>query len=63
MQYSLHMSDGQSIVISPEDFSKINEPGARLCPVLRQDARNSADSTVWVNPAHVVWVGRNGAGK
>lgn len=63
MQYSLHLSDGQSVLISSEDFSKVNEPGARLCPVLRQDARSSADATVWINPAHIVWVSRTSASK
>jgi hypothetical protein len=58
VQYSLHMSDGQTVVISPEDFSKINDPEVRLCPVLRRNSRDAADSTVWINPAHVVWVTR-----
>lgn len=58
MQYQLHMSDGQSISISPEDFGKISKGKETLYPVLRKDAKNGSDATVWVNPAHIVWVSR-----
>lgn len=51
------MSDGQTILISSEDFGKVNE-GPSLCAVLRQDAKNGHDKTVWVNPSHIVWISR-----
>lgn len=58
MQYRIHMSDGQSILISPEDFGKLSNGNGTLCPVLRQDAKRGSDETVWVNPAHIVWISR-----
>lgn len=57
VQYSLHMSDGQTITVNAEDFGKVIGQD-QLCPVVRQDAKNGHDRTVWVDRKHIAWVSR-----